>query len=356
MYAPARTRTPSLASPSPSRIAPARESGSRPVMARGFDFARTPISRADAPIQRVIEIGSGAAAVRHATKGGKSTTQLVKDLEADPRSKGWKAGWKSYVKGKAGDSAAKHNYAHTTALADEIHAAYTKPPSKKRKRPNFSSSVYTLAKAVHSTQTGQDESGISLADEDLAVPHRFPYSDLRDNLDLFTSGKETQQDLERWTGRFVTATKKRKVISESSAHASLLPKDYGKKVDKQVDDFEDLRDTLVSNPSDAGHQEAFLSALNSLHGNVPDLGPHSTVNIPVSDRIHPNIYDNAPLSPGTEAALLQSPHRSKKGVALTTDRQRVVTPRGDTVPILKLPPHIQALLAKQKQSPTTITK
>jgi hypothetical protein len=72
-----------------------------------------------------------------------------------------------------------------------------------------------------------------------------------------------------------------------------------------------------------------------MHGNIPDYGPHSKINIPVSNRLHlhvvkPDDWDEddddmqAPMSPGSYYAAQMSPHRVDKGVAYDEDGEYVV--------------------------------
>ncbi|HEV7842412.1 MAG TPA: hypothetical protein VGO69_01885, partial [Pyrinomonadaceae bacterium] len=223
----------------------------------------------------------------------------------------------------------------------------------------FTSTAYTLGKSVHALKTGKLDPNLSLKDENLALPHRISFDDLKTNVKLFTEGKENEKDLERWTDRMVESTKKRKTMSETSTNSNLLSSDYGKKVDKQVTEVVKKRQRLMDDKKqgtvsfDDKVTQDFLSSLNSLHGNIPDLGPHTTINIPVSNRGHMNIKNDGSMSPGTETLVNMSPHRLKRGIATTSDNTHLVTTEGTAVPILKLPQHILDKLNKHKLSPTT---
>jgi hypothetical protein len=143
----------------------------------------------------------------------------------------------------------------------------------------------------------------------------------------------------RWTQRLVDATEQRKKLNLKNDKKGLLPSDYESQVDDQIEAFISLRKKVVkswdpSNPDNRLSELApFLSLLNALHGNVPDLGNHTKVNIPVSNRLHLHFVAKGVMSPGSKAANAMTPSRIKKGMATTSDGKFVITTDGYKVPI-----------------------
>ena len=69
---------------------------------------------------------------------------------------------------------------------------------------------------------------------------------------------------------------------------------------------------------------SFLKALNNYHPNVPDLGPHSGVNIQVSKYTHLNTNPDGTLTP-TSTAISQIDDESLNAIA--TDKTGTMLPR-----------------------------
>jgi len=281
-----------------------------------------------APIQRVIAFQHDGR--RFTTKKGKDTNALVEELES-MGANNWKQGWKTVVQNRAFDKGTTHQYEDVKELYEELSDKYQRTGTSSR--PGFSSRDYRLAKGTHSLTTGTNQQDLSLRDNDLAMPHRFPYADIRDNVMRFVNGTEGEADLIRWTDRLIEATRKRGQLnqaSDASQSTSLLPTGYDDDVQLQITTATAARAALIAKSKAASadlsaETNALIKALNSLHGNIPDLGPHNTVNNPVSNRIH---LSSNPMSPGTQAALAMTPDRAGRGIATTEDDGMVVTTDG----------------------------
>jgi len=283
-----------------------------------------------APIQRIIEFTEDDREFK--TKRGKDTNGLIRELK-DLGATSWKSGWIGDVRDMASDKSNTHTYDDVEDCFQKLEPSYVKT-GRKRKRPNFSSTSYKLAKGTHGLKTGKDEQDLSLIDNDLAMPHRMSYADIRDNVHAFVKGKDSASDLTRWTDRLLVATEQRKKENLLKDKKGLLPKDYEDKVDKQITAARVARKGLISAvkngivDEDALETYTLIKCLNNLHGNIPDLGPHNTVNVPVSRRAHLNY----PPSPGTNAVMAMSPKRVS-GIAVTKDKKNVVSTGGFGIPI-----------------------
>ncbi|WP_157125672.1 hypothetical protein [Pandoraea norimbergensis] len=291
-------------------------------------------------VQRVIKIAED----EYTTYGGKDTTSLVEEVDADDRSESWKRGWKSHIREMAAEKDGSYDYGNLEAFIVALGEEYEKEGGDELSRPTFPKRAYTLAKGTASVQSGKDMSDISLSDNDLALPHRMPFADIRRSVVLFATGLETPSDLIRWTDRLVTATEQRKEINLKADVKGLLPKGYEEMVDEQIAEFEAERARVVKiweapkSKKDVALVRTLLAKANSLHGNIPDLGSHSTNNIRVSDRLHARFVDNQ-MSPGTKAAFAMSPGRIGKGVATTKDKKGIVTVDNRSVPVSQVNTH-----------------
>ncbi len=322
----------------------------------GGGASTAPRAATSAPVQRKLVIGGDT----YKTKNGKDTKSLLPSLAAAPEAPYWKAGWKGLVREMAGDKTNTHNFVDQQALIDHINGAYMVVGTTKR--PNFPTESYDLAKAVGSVCQGEDLRDVGLADEDLALPHRFPYADIKSNIMKFASGTEGEADLVRWTNRLSKATQERKDLSTGMDTDDYLPTDYGDRCDRQVTDFETARKALIDEqkakgplPDSDPKVHGFVSLANSMHGNIPDLGPHSSVNTRVSDRGHPHFHSDGRASPGTRAMLSMSPTRFGKGLAYDESGQYLVTTDGTLVDPSELDSDTQELVENQHLSTTKIT-
>lgn len=288
-------------------------------------------------VQRTIKIGED----EYNKPFGQDTTALIEEIDENSKSEFWKRGWKGCIRDMAreGDVYPYNDDNKFIEYLDTVFKCDEDDNDDELTRPSFPKSTYDLARATTSVAKGKDMSKISLSDNDLAALHRMPYADIRDSVVLFAMGTEDANDLMRWTQRLVDATKQRKQLNLKNDKKGLLPSNYESLVDDQINALIFERAEVIKswNPSDSNNRltrlAPFISKLNALHGNVPDLGNHTQVNIPVSNRIHPHFVAKGLMSPGSKAANAMTPSRIKKGMATTNDGNFVVTTDSYKVPI-----------------------
>lgn len=292
-------------------------------------------------VQGVFDIKAGALKGSYKTSGGKDTNALV-DAVKLAIGDDLASGWIGNLRGWAGKGEGPYGWDTTVEFLDFLLANYGKVAKDGKTRPNFSSIAYKLAKITYGIQTGVDQSAMSPSDEDLAMPHRFPYAGIELSVALFISNKEDDNDLKRWTDRLYTATVKRANLNLPLISDKNVADWYRKSVQAQLDEMVNARAALILAKSKGETLtlstpvvQRMLKAANNMHGNIPDYGPHSKINIPVSNRLHlhvvkPDDWDEddddmqAPMSPGSYYAAQMSPHRVDKGVAYDEDGEYVV--------------------------------
>lgn len=308
-------------------------------------------------VQRVIKISDGTLKGKYDKPGAKTTKGLiasVKDEIGDELARGW-------VKWIAARAGKTKRYDYTTGeFLDELKSTFPKKSSGSKIRPNFPKSSYWLGSITREIQTGEDQSDLKPSEENLALPHRFPYKAIETSTQLFLSGKEDATDLFRWTGRLIDATKERRDLNAPEITTSAKRKRYEKAVDEQLDGMEQARKKLKTEVESGKNldltsstTQEFLKYTNALHGNIPDYGPHAGVNIQVSDRTHLHVEEDGTLTPGSLAAGSMSPHRGK-GVALTSDGKSIVTTGGYKFDPDELSKKLRQLLDKRGYDKTTI--
>jgi hypothetical protein len=199
------------------------------------------------------------------------------------------------------------------------------------------------------------------ADEDLALPHRFPFAAIKASTQQFLDGDDDADDLERWTDRLIDATEERRDLNVPEIASKKKRQRYEEAIDKQIESVKAARTRLEEDVDDgedldllSSSVQDFMKHTNALHGNIPDYGPHSTVNIPVSDRLHLHFNEDGTLTPGSEAASSMTPTRIPKGIAYTNDDQYLVTTDGKKVSVNDLRKQIAKQLGRHKVGTTTI--
>jgi hypothetical protein len=99
--------------------------------------------------------------------------------------------------------------------------------------------------------------------------------------------------------------------------------------------------------------QRFLDQINSIYANVPDLGPHSTVNAVVQEHFHLHPNADGSLTPASNAALNMTPNGHHR-VAVTVDGLNIVATDGTLTPILNLDHDVQTLIMKHGTHATNI--
>ncbi len=273
-----------------------------------------------------------------------------------------KRGWKTYVR-KCAKSKIQHVYPNLAVFIYRLKKSYKKQPNYKKKvRPNFPASSYDHGRVTRGIQTGKDESQFSPSANDAALPHRFPFAAIKESTSKFISGAESTADLIRWSDRLKVATDKRLAINCSRMQKQGKDQTYYKiRIEFEIGMFQSARKQLISAKQKgkvltlmSAETQAFLKWTNALHGNIPDYGPHSKVNIPVSNRLHLH-FESGLLTPGSHAAGSMTPTRSR-GVAMTSEGTHLVTTDGHAFDLTKLHQDDANLLAGQNKSNTNISK
>jgi len=308
-------------------------------------------------VQRVINITDGDLEGEYTKPTARSTDKLIDEVESkigDELARGWK-GW---IRDRAKED--DDNDYTTDEFLDKLKEEFPQKDTTSKIRPNFPKYSYWLGTVTREIQTGEDQSGLKPADENLALPHRAPYKQIETDTLWFLTGKEKEADLDRWSDRLIVATEERLERNKREITSSTKRKKYEETVKKQLDGVKQARKKLkakrlLGKPMDLAMSETqeFLKFANALHGNIPDYGPHVGVNVQVSDRTHLNFDEDGTLTPGSYAAATMSPHRGK-GIAFTSDGKYVVMTGGYKLDPKELDKKLQALIKKRGASNTTI--
>ncbi|NIJ66434.1 hypothetical protein FHR20_003407 [Sphingomonas leidyi] len=341
----ARARKPPRAAASDRVATRLEESGLASPTGWGMpmhDISRVPIAAPAGVVQRVLRIGAGDRAGNYGTTGGVATRNLIRDTEAAVGDE-LKPGWKTYVGNLADKSQPLTTFATTEDYYQDLQSKFAKvAKSGGKTRPNFSSTAYALARVTYGLQTGMDQSGLKPSEEDLAMPHRFPYSAIERSVGFYLDGTDDNAALERWTRRLYDATVERAALNTPHISDPHELNWYKQAVTAQLNE---LHAAVLALEASKGNGDALdlyspvvqrlLKAANNMHGNIPDYGPHTKINIPVSDRIHvhverPEDWDEdddamqVPMTPGSHYAMAMSPPRVPRGVAVDDDDEYLV--------------------------------
>ncbi|HXC55046.1 MAG TPA: DUF4157 domain-containing protein [Rhizomicrobium sp.] len=310
--------------------------------------------------QRVIRIKGGKLEGEYTKKGSKDTKALLAAVDK-AMGKKLRRGWKAKLGDWAADEGKTHKFANTKHFTAYLEKRFKKIDLPKKKlRPNFPKSSYKLAAIAYGIETGTDQTDMKPSEENLAMPHRFPYAAIQSSTNAFISGNENATDLDRWSGRLRTATVLR--LKRNLPKLSGSDKTYYKKtIETQLKDFDEARDALKKSVAKGDSLDlaspvvqTFMKFTNALHGNIPDYGPHEGVNIQVSDRLHLHFDSDGTMTPGSLAAGSMTPTRVPKGVAYTSDDEYLVTTDGKKVSVNDLKKSIQQQLAQFNVGTTTI--
>jgi hypothetical protein len=323
--------------------------------------AELPAARPEAGCaQRVIEIEKGALKGEYVNKSGKDTKRLVEAVQKEIGDD-LQRGWKGKVEARAAD-AKKRKYKYSETFLKYLKKKYPKKEKQGKIRPGFPKPSEKVGKIGYALQTGRKAEDIKPADENLAMPHRFPYAAIQSSTLEFIEGREDEADLERWSDRLLRATEERRDITLPKLKGT--EKAYYKKtIEEQILEFSQARIELEKSVANGDSLtltspvvQRFLKITNGLHGNIPDYGPHEGVNIQVSDRLHLHFHDDGTLTPGSRAAGSMTPKRVPKGIAYTKDKGYLVTTDGKKVAVSDLKKLIAQQLSKHAVGATTIAE
>lgn len=341
---------------------------------------RSPAAHAVAPgqvaapagdtVQGEFTIGAGALKGTYKTKAGRDTNWLVDEVKRAIEDE-LGSGWIGDLRGWAAKGEGPYSWNSTTEFLDYMLENYAKVQKDGKTRPNFSSIAYKLAKITYGIQTGMDQSGLSPSDDDLAMPHRFPYAGIELSTALFISGKENDSDLKRWTDRLYNATVERRKLNLPHIATKAESQWYNKAVQDQLDELKNAVSAIISAKKKGEAMtlhtpvvQRLLKAANNMHGNIPDYGPHSKINIPVSNRLHLHAEApdedmqedddwTVPLTPGSYEAGQMSPHRIPKGIAHDDDGEYMIGTDGYGYPTERIEGY-DDLMKRHKVGNTTI--
>ncbi len=168
-------------------------------------------------------------------------------------------------------------------------------------RPKFSTAKQKAARLEATLATGKNYMKANLVDEDLAQPHRAPYSKIRDLIydgspaDV-TSSVTTLFNASLKTEHALKGVSKDKYASSYTELADLY---------KDTREIAERRHSEYIARRNEKNKKKLTIAVNNLASNAPGLGPHSGINQPVSDRLHlhPTGIPSEPLTPRSQAAV-----------------------------------------------------
>ncbi|WP_211824045.1 hypothetical protein [Kistimonas asteriae] len=178
-------------------------------------------------------------------------------------------------------------------------------PTLEFERPNFKSMKEYAARLEAVLATGDESyltAKLDIKHEDLAAPHRAPYSKLRD-LVLFGTKAEVENVVDLLTSASIRCENAFRNVTSDDRYTELadLYQATRIEVEQALSDYK----TPTLNVLDKYSSKLdLIKALNNLASNAPGLGPHSGTNAPVSDRLHLHLTDlpNEPVTPRGNAA------------------------------------------------------
>jgi len=354
-------RAPTTESAQRKTVEPNRAKLATPMVSKSLanlpKYAGSPIDRQH-PVQRIIRIkGRG----EYETRTGAATTELINDMKADPLLT-FGRGWMGYVRIVAGGKT-DYTFPDTASFYAFIRKKNPVKDSvagkRKKTRPGFPSASDRLGKVTLGLQTGKDQSKFSPSGNDAALPHRFPYAAIQQRTKGFLATGD-EATLIRWSDRLKRATEQRRNLNAAKLKGK-TKSSYVKDVNLQITKLELARGFLAAAVKSgeklnllSGKTQAFLKAANGMHGNIPDYGPHSTVNVPVSDRLHMH-FESGRLTPGSIAAGSMTPD-SERGVAVTEDGDHIVTTDGLAIPLKSIHPDDLKIIKRHSLDKTSLSK
>lgn len=203
------------------------------------------------------------------------------------------------------------------------------PSEDKMARPGFNTAKKKAARleatlAIDSDYTDK-KIKLNAPDQDLAAPHRAPYSAIRNQV---LSGRK--EDVNKTIGLLTAASEKYedafKKVDSLNPKAHQYYELAGLYEETRLG-VNDAHKNYKSDPFDQRFQEDLVKALNNLASNAPGLGPHNSTNLRVSDRLHlqPTGDADGTLTPRSKAAFDAFPELA---IATTGVSGEVVAPSG----------------------------
>lgn len=187
------------------------------------------------------------------------------------------------------------------------------------KRPSFSTLKKKAARLEASLATGKSYEKVNLKTADLAAPHRVPYATLRNSV-LNEPAPSTAAKIGILcdASRYCEAAF-RSAAAKKGKNAGALTElaDMYEKTRTDVETAVRQHNSAVQQPNTAKSKTNvivakanLIRAVNNLASNAPGLGPHETINAPVSNRmhLHPTGDSKEPLTPRSTAARLAYPN------------------------------------------------
>lgn len=199
-------------------------------------------------------------------------------------------------------------------------------------RPSFSTRKVEASRLEATLSTGVNYMKANLAKEDLAAPHRAPYSNMRDKI-LYGLTVEVRHLVTELKRASETYEKAFRAIKSDTVNYGRLAELYEQTRIDMENAFSGYLTQTLSDKKKASAKLELILAINNLASNAPGLGPHSTTNAPVSNRthLHPTGLPQEPLTPRGSAAGSALP---EVAVATTTlnGQQHTVSVTGDVHP------------------------
>jgi hypothetical protein len=236
-------------------------------------------------------------------------------------------------------------------------------------RPNFPAESYRTAVRQHNLNynTAVSIRKPELSRRNAALPHRTSFDAIRARVLDYLDGGASETEMLRWTNRMLSAGQgKIRVLRVAASQASdgTTRESIDEIIDvinRQTNAIKRDRATLVAAvtsrmpvPTILANAQSLLARLNSYHPNIPDLGPHSGVNIQVRQYTHLHVRDGS-LTPGSVAAVGHTPG-SVPGVAFTPRGTHIATTTGEAVAPGSLPRSQQQAVARHVSVPRKVRK
>lgn len=229
-------------------------------------------------------------------------------------------------------------------------------------RGNFDSRTYQAGALAHNVEHGADVDprDPQMQQRNVALPHRVPWTFLRDRTINLVNADEDPDDFYRWTQRILDAANARFYrLGQQYHHAT---DDEKKQIDalmktigEQTYRVQQLRDHIITEARAHGDIELsdaaeFLKAINSFVPNVYGFGPHRGVNTRVQDRIHSH-FEAGSATPMTRAAYEMTPN-PRWPIAMTPDGTQIVGVDGTGTDPDDLSPRSRALFDAHEHART----